>query len=663
MSESSKKLLQAAAGAAGGEALAIEDVFSTYLYTGNGSTQTITNGIDLAGKGGLVWIKNRTSSNYGSHYLRTFNPNSGKLDSASNGAQNNFHGSITTLNNGFQLTGDSNSVNQSGVPHVSWTFRKAPRFFDVVTYTGDGASNRAVPHSLNSIPGMIIIKSYSNIGGNNGGWAVMHNNGSSDLSAAIHGINLNRTDSNQFNTTVDFSSHITSTTFNPYEIRDTGFERQNINGVSYVAYLFAHDPLGPSGDGSDGLIECGSFLCGTFGGSASLPFSEAQWALVKNATGAGPWFIVDNMRGLYYNATDAAGLLANTSDSEQTRNIDMGQVSTSNGELRIFGGDDSPGDTYIYIAIRRGPMRAPESGTEVFNTVFHNADNSGLLVESGFTTDAVISTRRSSSPNYMSSRLTAGRFLETNATGAEVGYSTLVGFDQQDGLFWENWWGSGVTDGIDWMFRRAPGFFDVVAYSGNSEFGRTIPHNLGVAPDIVILKRRDSTSSAGWPVSIGTNVVPQNFGFYLNSNTGLGTGWTKLSSDFTSTTFTVSGGFVDSNANGGTYIAYLFATLAGVSKVGSYTGNGSSQTINCGFTSGARFILIKRTDSTGDWYVWDTARGIVTGNDPFLELNTTDAEVTSDDSIDPDSSGFIVNQTATTNVNVSSASYIFLAIA
>jgi hypothetical protein len=51
--------LAAAAGAAGGDGAYIEDVFSTYLYTGNGSTQTITNGIDLAGEGGLVWIKRR----------------------------------------------------------------------------------------------------------------------------------------------------------------------------------------------------------------------------------------------------------------------------------------------------------------------------------------------------------------------------------------------------------------------------------------------------------------------------------------------------------------------------------------------------------------------------------------------------------------------------
>jgi hypothetical protein len=59
----------------------------------------------------------------------------------------------------------------------------------------------------------------------------------------------------------------------------------------------------------------------------------------------------------------------------------------------------------------------------------------------------------------------------------------------------------------------------------------------------------------------------------------------------------------------------------------------------------------------------DSARGIVAGNDPHLSLNTTAAEVTSDDSIDPDNSGFIVNQVAATNINVTSATYIFLAIA
>ena len=112
-----------------------------------------------------------------------------------------------------------------------------------------------------------------------------------------------------------------------------------------------------------------------------------------------------------------------------------------------------------------------------------------------------------------------------------------------------------------------------------------------------------------------------------------------------------------------TYVTYLFATLPGVSKVGSYTGNGGTQTINCGFTTGSRFVLIKRTDSTGDWFVWDSTRGIVASNDPHLSLNTTAAEVTTDDSIDPDNSGFIVNQVAATNINVTSATYIFLSFA
>jgi hypothetical protein len=126
--------------------------------------------------------------------------------------------------------------------------------------------------------------------------------------------------------------------------------------------------------------------------------------------------------------------------------------------------------------------------------------------------------------------------------------------------------------------------------------------------------------------------------------------------------FTVGTG-VNTNENNTTYVAYLFATCAGVSKVGSYTGNGTTQTINCGFTGGARFVLIKRTDSTGDWYVWDSARGIVAGNDPHLSLNTTAAEVTTDDSVDTDNTGFVVNQLSATDINVTSASYIFLSVA
>ena len=153
-----KKMLQAAAGNAGGEALNVEDVFSTYLYTGNSSTQTITNGIDLAGEGGLVWIKDRSSaSNY--HSLNDTERGTTKYLS-SNRTDAEGTGDLTAFNsNGFDVRYQQTGyINESGGNLASWTFRKAPKFFDVVTYTGDGNDNRTVSHNLGSTPGMVIVK-------------------------------------------------------------------------------------------------------------------------------------------------------------------------------------------------------------------------------------------------------------------------------------------------------------------------------------------------------------------------------------------------------------------------------------------------------------------------------------------------------------------------
>jgi hypothetical protein len=110
-------------------------------------------------------------------------------------------------------------------------------------------------------------------------------------------------------------------------------------------------------------------------------------------------------------------------------------------------------------------------------------------------------------------------------------------------------------------------------------------------------------------------------------------------------------------------IAYLFATVAGISKVGSYTGTGNDLNVDCGFSTGARFILIKRKDASGDWYVWDSLRGIVVGNDPYLLLNTTAAQVTNTDYIDPLASGFTVTSSAPAALNASGGTYLFYAIA
>jgi hypothetical protein len=129
-----------------------------------------------------------------------------------------------------------------------------------------------------------------------------------------------------------------------------------------------------------------------------------------------------------------------------------------------------------------------------------------------------------------------------------------------------------------------------------------------------------------------------------------------------STTFSIGTSAAKVNDNVGTYVAYLFASLPGISKVGSYTGNGSSQTINCGFTTGARFVLVKSVNVVTNWVVLDTARGIVAGDDPMLFLNTTSQEFTNQDPVDADNTGFVVNSTGA-GLNTLNEPYIYLAIA
>jgi hypothetical protein len=153
-----KKLIQAAAGAAGGAGLNVEEVFSTYLYTGNSTARSITNNVDLDGEGGLVWIKSRSSTR--EHSLYDTERGVEKLiKTNSTGTEQNTSGGLTAFNsNGFSL-GTYADINGSAYgDFASWTFRKAPKFFTCLTYTGDGVAGRAISHNLGVAPGVIIVK-------------------------------------------------------------------------------------------------------------------------------------------------------------------------------------------------------------------------------------------------------------------------------------------------------------------------------------------------------------------------------------------------------------------------------------------------------------------------------------------------------------------------
>ena len=208
------------------------------------------------------------------------------------------------------------------------------------------------------------------------------------------------------------------------------------------------------------------------------------------------------------------------------------------------------------------------------------------------------------------------------------------------------------------MWKRARGYFDMVTWTGTGS-ARTQVHNLGVAPEMIWVHPRNLAEN--WAVyhkDVGATKYLQ-----LNTTATPATSSTRWN-DTTPTSSVFSlGADNEVNASSGgpyTYIAYLFATVAGISKVGtcSHTFGGGDTNVDCGFSNGCRFLLIKSTTHTYNWEVYDSVRGIVSGNDPYLKLNTTDAEVTNNDGIDPLSSGFTL-----TSTGWNTGTYIFYAIA
>jgi len=658
MSKLRRALIQAAAGNAAGEGEYIEDLFSTYLYAGNSSAQTITNGIDLDGEGGLVWLKSRTVAR--SHFLADTERGSSKtLSSDGTGAETTDATRYTAFNsNGFSV-GTSSNTNNSGEDYVSWTFRKAPKFFDVVTYTGNGTA-RTISHNLGSAPGCIIIKDLSAADN----WYTFHRGTGNDKYLELNTTDATTTDSIIWNNTAPADS--------VFSIGASG--NTNRSGRNYVAYLFAHnDDDGEFGEDADqDIIKCGSYTGNgsTDGPEIDLGF-EPQWVFLKS-TGTGSWNIMDNMRGVVTDGNDAF-LEADTTDIEED-GVNVIDFNATGFKLRSNGGAfNGSGTKYIYIAIRRGPMKTPESGTEVFQTLQYTGSGSTVTRDTNILVDALFSLRTGGGFPYAIDRMRGGtQWLRTSTTDTESTQSTAItdmgnDFLKMGGGAVVN---SSATDYALQMFRRAPGFFDVVAYEGDDSSTRTLSHNLNVVPEIIFFKRRSST--AEWKVWSGSNLTDASHYLVLNETSAeqQQSGAIDIVTSLSETEFTVrnaidgtTGGQL--NRSSETYIAYLFATLEGVSKVGSYTGNGSSQTIDCGFSNGARFVMTKRINSFGHWNIWDTERGIVAGNDPRLELDTSDAEDTGHDYIDPDSSGFIVNFIADDNddSNVSGDEYIFLAIA
>ena len=412
------------------------------------------------------------------------------------------------------------------------------------------------------------------------------------------------------------------------------------------------------GDSKEGIIKCGTYLGNgsSTGPEINLGF-EPQWVLIKNTGSAESWVIYDSMRGIVSDSNDP-GLYPDTNNSEYSDNIiDL----TSTGFKLVSSNEDvnENDKKFIYVCIRRsdGYVGKPaDSGTDVFAMDTGAGSSTSINFDSGFPVDfATVKKHSTSGDWYTAARKTGKYTVNLNSTGAQydAGVNDWV-LDHNSG------WNSGNT-GYDstyqsWMWKRHAGF-DVVTYDGNGSTGHVIPHNLSKIPEMMWIRRRDSGED--WEVyhkglNGGTN--PQNYGMKLNNTTAEHSNGSARWDSPTATHITVNTDNGTNNGNG-TYLMMLFASVDGISKVGYYTGTGSTQTITTGFQP--RFLIIRRTDDAEHWNVYDTTRGWESGNDKHLRLNANNAQITDEDHGAPTSTGFTVENVGTVNVN--GGKYIYYA--
>ena len=151
--------------------------------------------------------------------------------------------------------------------------------------------------------------------------------------------------------------------------------------------------------------------------------------------------------------------------------------------------------------------------------------------------------------------------------------------------------------------------------------------------------------------------APETHYIMLQSDAAEADGETWNDTAPTSTHFTL-GGWNSVNYSGQPQIAFLFSSVTGISKVGSYAGTGSELSVTTGFQP--RFIIIKSTSSSRNWLVFDTVRGWAAGNDAELNLNKSDGQNTSYDFGAPTATGFTA-EAVNADINASGHTYIYYA--
>jgi hypothetical protein len=650
--------------------------------TAYGSPTIVNSGTEYlsgVGQGGMVWYRRRDAGE--NHSIEDTERGLDKViytDSTNAEADPGAYGLQAYNADGFIAGYDT-----SGGDYASWTFRKTPKFFDIQTWTGNGTAGRTISHNLNCDVGMIWVKRRDSTGN----WRVWARADASTAYALfLNGASAGTTPP-QAAIFGNGTSYVapTSTEFTIGSAADL-----NASGGTYVAYIFAHNDgdggFGPNAD--QDIIKCGSYT-GT-GTESILNVIDVgfhpQFLIIKRLTGGtDDWSMMDDMRGFYEaQYTNDNGLTRILQPNSATAEFNDSLVYPRPNGFALTNNSskaNANGSKYFYMAINSRPTTPPTFSSEVFDVITQTPDQNlnGTFIEPSISpigqVDMNILGQRSRNglPNtYLWDRRRGSRyFWETNRNVDESNRgATYRIFDDSSSGFLDNFSypsGSVTNNMIYWMWQRRATFLDIITYTGAGTNGQRINHGLGAVPAMIWIKKRGTASDwAVWHKELNGGVNAEDYHLHLNTSAPENTGneFGQYNSYYpTETDFEVGSSALTNDTNY-QFVAYLFGEIDGVTKMGRYTGNGSSLTVDCGFSKGAKFVLIKCTTSTNgaQWCALDTARGITAGNDPVLQLNTTNAEL-SIDCMDPSNSGFTVVQEANRNLNRNNDEYVYYAIA
>ena len=636
----------------------IDDVFSQDLYRGDGSNTTdVTNGIDLSENAGLV-ISKCTNATIDWDFRDTLRGADKSLMSNDSETEQTTSGGFAFLNNGFNR-GNRNTFNQNTENYLATTFRQSKGFFDVVTWTGNGVSGRAINHTLGCLPGMIWVKHTD--GTTN--WAVYHKNMTSSNPQNYY-LRLNTTDTRIAASTIWNDTAPTETQFT---VGDSTYVNQN--GAQYVAYVFAGgEDAGSQIYGPDEDSEM--IKCGTYTGNGGTQEVDIGWPasliIIKSMSGNGTnswgWFDPYIMKGEFTASGHGDGNSMKMNDNSAKSAFLRFMPSSKGIWIQSDGNYNQSGVEFVYMAIRqKGPKICKTAedgavGTDYFALdtgnnesyippgCFDSGNSFGVqlaLTKEPYTfSDWFVSNRNHWTYHWITN-------LYTRGDNSMWVWNSTTGWARNQG-----------TNLMSYMWRNGPGFMSFT-FQGNGA-AQTLNHNLGKTPEMVWIKNMNANDvSVMGHFGVNGGVDPWNYrqnmlddgGFGLSVNQGFN------NTAPTATQITIGSDAAVAGTNNNSNIQVnLFTSAEGICKCGWYTGDGTSdnsKAVTLGFQP--RFVIIKNSGATADMIVIDSVHGFA----KYLRLNKNN-DIQNATRISVTATGFTL-ASSDAQVNTSGDNYIYYA--